>query len=296
MEIGSNFPRAFLALALLGLTGCTHVVTTAERTQSFAPFANARIRNENAQIFLFRRFGVVFSGVDLTRAVSDAANSDSMQFSVPANNHHWGLGAAAAVDRRGYFLTAAHCVDEPPVYVMHGTGTQKNAIERARVIWRGDTKKGEADLALLRVPSPLPHAFEWAETVSKGGTALAAGPDYDPKNPVDFSWGTTAGKIVSLGPKPSYPKSQLVWHKLPVHQGDSGGPLTNAAGELVAINTAVGSWDLWPIHLFIARAERPDVAWLKKLIEDDFAAHPSEAAFEAGAPTSVSPPQAQQRD
>src|SRR4051794_40454509 len=79
--------RVALPLALLGFSGCTHVVTTAERTQSFAPFANARINNEDAQIFLFRRFGAVFSGIDLSATVaSDAANSGTRQFSVTSDH------------------------------------------------------------------------------------------------------------------------------------------------------------------------------------------------------------------
>jgi S1-C subfamily serine protease len=269
-----------LAFSLLpaGLAGCTHVITTAERTASFAPFAHAKIDNVDAQTFLFRRFAAVFSGVDLAADLkSDPATADTLQFTVPANNGHWGLGAAAAIDRRGYFLTAAHCIEHSPLYLMHGSATNGMLLERIRVVWRGDPRKGEADLALIRVPSSLPQAFEWADTVTKGAIALAAGPDYNPKQPDDFDWGTIAGRIVAVAPGATHPKSQYIWHKLPVHSGDSGGPLTDVQGRLVAINTGAGSWELWPLKLFIARAERPDIASIRKLIEADFAAHPEES-------------------
>ncbi|HZH53270.1 MAG TPA: trypsin-like serine protease [Microvirga sp.] len=149
-------------------------------------------------------------------------------------------------------LTAAHCVTgaaEHRVHFRDEAGEPVLIEPAAKAVHPGyDAKAIEArrrsiDLALVRVPKPLPGRFETAvlslgglakgETVTVGGWGLARRDD--PKTTGTFR--TAALKVI----EPYGPSRILLWSQgagaMGACQGDSGGPM--ASGEAVV---AITSW------------------------------------------------------
>jgi hypothetical protein len=63
--------------------------------------------------------------------------------------------------------------------------------------------------------------------------------------------------------------ARSIRHNAPLREGDSGGPLADVDGRLIGINVKAGRI-FSPLHLLgrkVGVAERPDLAWLRQLIE-----------------------------
>ena len=125
-------------------------------------------------------------------------------------------GCVTAIDRRGYYLTAAHAVGGDPLWVLCGVD-----VRPARVVFRGDA---DFDVAVLSVDRPIPDAFDWAapDRWPAGARVLEAGPT-DPSGGLamqDF-----AGRVCRVedaaGADGPY---QTVTSSLPARHGDSGRP------------------------------------------------------------------------
>jgi hypothetical protein len=159
---------------------------------------------------------------------------------------------SAVVVARDVVLTAAHCVtgaDEHRVHFRDETGEPVLIAPAAKAVHPGYNAKAiqarqrSIDLALLRVPSSLPHPFERAtltsgrpaknETITVGGYGLAR--EGDPKTTGTFR--TAPLKVT----EPYGPSKILLWSEgsgvTGACQGDSGGPM--ASGTAVA---AITSW------------------------------------------------------
>ncbi len=149
-------------------------------------------------------------------------------------------------------LTAAHCVtgaDEHRVHFRDGAGEPVLITPAAKAVHPGynakavETRQRSIDLALVRIPEPLPERFEPAtltaakpakdETVTVGGYGLAR--EGDARTTGTFR---TAPLTVT---EPYGPSRILLWSKgtgaMGACQGDSGGPM--ASGATVA---AITSW------------------------------------------------------
>lgn len=243
--------RALVLLLLvmtLGVSvGCYHAITPAERRASFQPYAQARIGSAVASDFLLRRTALLV-------------------------NEGGGVGSATAVDARGYFLTAAHCVGKDSVRLVLLRDTRRSAVVPARVVWRGDVDQGGPDLALLRTAGPIPFAFEWAPRVMEGQPVLVCGPDYEEGVERSYLMDCIAGRVTAVGRSArSGEPIEEFRHDAPVHQGDSGGPVVALDGRLIGINYATVRLVLLPplsVRVGV-NASRPALGWLQAMIDED---------------------------
>jgi S1-C subfamily serine protease len=257
-------PRIAIALACLAVSGCV-APTARERNESFAPFRSRKIGDWDVHSFLVLRYAIL-------------------------RDENGSIGSAAAIDHRGYLITAAHCVSgkSPRLWMLdwkEGTTTVKLEAKSTRVVWRGDTSKGEPDLAVLRISEPLARVFTWASAYKAGDIVAAIGPNYDiPKEsePLALQIESFAGRIVRS--KASTHQSILL--EAPAHPGDSGGPVILPDGSLLGI-TSEGGW-LLTFRLLRHRAlvVRPDLPWLQSIIDKDFASEvTNQVANKAPEPT-----------
>lgn len=203
-------------------------------------------------------------------------------------------GSAAAIDKRGYFVTASHCVDENDTFLTFPLSDKKNgeiATMKARVVWRGalanDPEQQENDqsydlnvfandLAVLHVDPELPCSFTMSskpatkkQTVISAGATEKANGNSDSISHVVQTYG---GTITDLETVNSAGKdTNFIVHQSPAIGGNSGGPLVNLAGELIGIHVASRNTKNWNGgKKKQSLAVRPDLDWIKKVIERDF--------------------------
>jgi S1-C subfamily serine protease len=255
--------------------GCVHDNISARRDPSFLPYANAKVGQVSLREFVNARSAMAFEGDQLSVTISGADH-----FTVKGKGG-CGAGLAAAIDRRGYFLTAAHCVERRTCLLLFKDKGQFQA-QTAQVVWRGDESKKEPDLALLRVHFPLQDVFEWTSAFTNGEPIVAAGMSLLDNH---IKSQCLAGKILRLdaGSETVLPHYICISHDAPLHPGDSGGPLVSTDGRLVGINcdAVIGRprWLSFSVETLFSDAERPNLEWLSQRIEQD-------AAVQSGAKTS----------
>jgi S1-C subfamily serine protease len=193
----------------------------------------------------------------------------------------FGYGVAAAIDARGYFLTAAHVVRREPVFVilLEGkAGSLHPRVLRARVVFKGKPAGQGTDLAVLRVGTALPSVFDWAQTYANGDPVVSAGRDTDHPGANGIGTVLRGGRLLgSIPDETASPPRLTFFHTTPIRAGDSGGPLVTTSGRLIGINVAfaqaAGGWPLAPSAG--ATAHRPDLAWLRQVIAVDWAQNPN---------------------
>lgn len=280
----------WLPLALA--SGCLHMAptdTAAQRSATFSAYTDVRVGSERLDDYIKSRVGFVSAGLIITRTTEMPGGR--LAFHGFSLGRTFNIGTAAAIDRRGYFLTAAHVVTKEPVYVGWLEPDPRGNLSLldcpARVVWRGNVARGQPDIAVLCVDRPLPSVFSWAPRLRPGEPVISAGLDYRdlsrPEN--DFTTTVLAGVIKRVSrPTGSRPSRTVVLHTTPVHEGDSGGPLTDVDGRLIAVNDGYAFvFPYLPVfHTYRAYSHRPDLAWLHGLIGRDAAAE-ALAHQEAGA-------------
>lgn len=257
--------RFLFGIVCLLNAGCgMRIASIADRRASFAPHAKSQIEAEPPAEFFGRRTALVIGGDELTTVLPAKSNRTGSGRSM-IRGMATRFSAAAAIDSRGYFLTASHAFEKKPPFLAFD---QENGVRivPTRVVWRGDLSRGEPDLAVLRVPCKLESTFKWAPAPKPGPLAFAAGVNSD--SHAKFQLACLAGRVkrVSHGAR-SQPASTVIFHLAPLNPGDSGGPLTSLDGRLLGINTMI---ELSPFRLSpLSVAERPDVNWLRELIAKD---------------------------
>jgi S1-C subfamily serine protease len=268
------------ATAIVLTPGCVDT-TSAQRRASFLPYAATTIGGESLPKFLAARTALLLTADRLS--VSTTSPETPGEFTLKANGFS-DFGVATAVDSRGYFLTAAHCLGEHAPYLLIASGAGVRA-EQATVVWRGDVSKHEPDLALLYVGHPVSRVFAWTADSKQGDRVFALGPDFD--QPAEVAMAGLSGVILPPSEMPKMtPAVSSTNHTAPLHHGDSGGPLTDTAGRLLGINV---SMNLDPSYVNMGRlkyseAIRPDLVWLNDMISAHAAKQPDRAP--APAPTS----------
>jgi S1-C subfamily serine protease len=268
--MGSKTTRAAAGILLLIFcwlsAGCVHPNTSARRDASFLPYESAQIGQVSLRQFLFARSAVLLEGDQLSVT---ASNADARTVWIKGTVSS--MGMSAAIDARGYFLTAAHCVQKEPLTLVFLHQGQLES-QAARVVWRGDISKKEPDLAILRVPIPLQDVFEWTPEFTNGKSVVATGLSTGSARLMQIQ--CVAGKILRLtkGSKAISPHYLRISHDAPLHHGDSGGPLAFTDGRLVGINSSVEvqfQWKHFSFEPVSCNAERPDLDWLRQVIRQD---------------------------
>jgi S1-C subfamily serine protease len=261
------FARAILLSLCLCSAGCVHYSTSADRDASFSTYRTSKLGQVHLRQFLIARSAILVRAEQL-QVNPSGTNADT---ALVSGTNSW-RGNAAAIDCRGYFLTAAHCVKEGPVWLAF-LNEGKVQVQPACVVWRGDTSNEHPDLALLKVSLPLQQVFEWATECTNGSAVLAVGSIMNKQRVVKTQ--CMAGKVLRLEERTSSsPPSTLVYHSLPLRHGDSGGPLVSTEGRLVGINVGgeVGpNWAHLSIEPLCYWAQRPDLEWLQAIINQDAA-------------------------
>jgi S1-C subfamily serine protease len=269
-KVPSRFARAIQLSLCLCCASCTHYSTTDDRDASFSSYRAAKVGQVNLRQFLIARSAVLVETEQLRASSSDT----NAGIAYVAGTNAW-RGNAAAIDRRGYFLTAAHCVRKGSFWLAF-LNEGKIQVQPARVVWRGDPSKAHPDLALLKVSFPLQQVFDWASECTNGSPVLAVGSirSIKGRQPVVRTQ-CMAGKVLRLEEcRFKSPPFALIYHNLPLRHGDSGGPLVSTGGRLVGINVGgkVGpNWKHLSIEPRYYWAQRPDFEWLQAIISQDAA-------------------------
>lgn len=209
----------------------------------------------------------------------------SVKGSRPTNG---GIGSAVPISNDGYFLTAAHVIDEAEaLHIVLGlsefSGRTKAEGIPARVVWKSqiafwpdeDWSPGEplsaTDIAIIHaeIDSLWPtepiklsdKAPDDGEPVIIAGWSLI---NIDSlQDGVRFATGKLVA-VVELDARGISPAFMTLYHDAPVAAGDSGGPLLDRFGNLIGI-TSVS-----PVELEnTATATMPDTNWLWEVIEND---------------------------
>jgi hypothetical protein len=267
-------PTGLLLIILcLSCTGCVQFSSQAGRDASFSPYKNAKVGQESLGDYLVARSAVVLTGEKLSVGLN--TNSSGFYYS-----NAW-RAVAAAIDSRGYFLTVAHCPLKGQVWLAFPQEGRMQ-LKQARIIWRGDEKKGEPDLALLCVSSPISRTFQWATELTNGSPVVNVGSSKDDRSGA-LKPQFMGGKLLKLSEASS--KGSLnyteVSHSSPIRPGDSGGPLVLSDGGLLGINASgyfTFQWGALSREREYSTAHRPDLVWLRKVIDTDAALFPSETS------------------
>jgi serine protease Do len=212
-------------------------------------------------------FGVDQLDVDTSEG-TPRVGKGNFRFKLKPNQMGFDAGSAAAVDRRGYFVTAAHCVEGGDVYLAFLTPTGSIRIEKARVVWEGDPS---FDFALLHVGSSLDHVLKWAPAFESGNAVISAGASINSSD-LRICMTPVGGSVIKILSKEHDGVGySVILHDSPLRKGNSGGPLISEDGRLLAIN--FGGRSRFPIRwddkMRLAHAVRPDFDWLTSLIERD---------------------------
>lgn len=179
------------------------------------------------------------------------------------------VGSAAAVSEDGYYLTAAHCLNEGGLKLVGFDGKQIFVSLDVRTVWSG--KDFGQDLALIHVAAKnLPH-FSLADAgeVRSGEEVLAAGLG-------GLKLSQSAGKILKVRTRKEGNAAswRLVTHSAPLLKGDSGGPVMNQAGKIVGITSTGGAFAISlparkRVYSYRSGAVWADPGFIQRLIAED---------------------------
>jgi hypothetical protein len=253
--------------------GCIHHSTNTVRDASFKPYKDCSVGSMNLRRHLLLRSAILFRSDHLN--MTEQSNETNASTCSITGTNNW-CGTAAAIDHRGYFLTAAHCLEKGHFWLAFLNGNQMQVLP-ARVVWKGNGSKTQPDLAVLHVALTLTNVFDWSDACAPGDKVVAVGTSMEipqTSKPM-LKTQCMGGKALRTQDDPkTIPTSTLVSHDVPVRPGDSGGPLAALDGRLIGINIEVElgfqykHLSFEPEH---AVAVRPDLEWLHKTIEQDAA-------------------------
>ena len=256
------------AILMICNAGCVFQQSDAIRAASFTPHTARHIGQIDVETLLQSRVALLIS--------SDQNPTNKWLARDPLIPGGSSFGCAAAIDHRGYFLTASHCVTHKFVYLILYDSWNTWAL-RARVVWQGDVRKGQPDLAILHVRRTFDCSFEWADEVHKDEPVMAVGLSWTNQPSRNLrGFEMMGGRILDSSKLKGKEGDFNVATDVPLQPGDSGGPLVDSDGRLIGINVQATPplvHLLLPERLFPMLAERPNRKWLQETIEADVASH-----------------------
>jgi S1-C subfamily serine protease len=250
----------FLAVALL--TGCQSFMLAqidARKAPSLAPWRDRAIAGESARDYVLRRSAVLTSGCDGVVAQVTADRTAILRAADTSGGRGGGCGAVA-ITPDGYFLSAAHCVQDPPLMLYRfEPGEQAAVAVRLVALFKDDRVEGP-DYALVHVDLATPAYAPLAETVPAGEPVICVGSGIGSSI---FAAGSVTGEQQCLAGNVPV---RIITHDAPLYLGDSGGPVFDPLGRLIGISV----WsDFDGFSAPHAAAQLPDPAELRRIIDLD---------------------------
>jgi S1-C subfamily serine protease len=262
-----RFVRRVALVSLFAFAAaCSHLASYHDKQVSFRQFESLTIDGKSLADFLQQRSAVVVAGAQPELL---ASRGDEVDLSLkPVSRDGFDIGSATAIATDGYFLTAGHCVNRRPIFLMRATSSGPTILP-VRVVWQPPAKS-PCDVAVIKVDNETPEIFAFADpallqpdldVVTAGANGLAGGKLADVNRSLVPETATT-------------PAVLAIFHNVPLAEGDSGGPLATLDGKLVGIEVLARAV-FWGVTQGVAL--RPDRAWLKETMAADRAArHGSE--------------------
>lgn len=251
--------------SLLVLPACSGLRANEEaKGASIVPWRTARIGDAPALQFLLRRTGVVLSGADGFAPNSNEPRLGGVPTRGGTNLRTVSGAACAAIDIRGYWLTAAHCVVDQPLLIVTNDGSELRWWP-ARIVWSGQEPGGKdgVDLALLQASGAPFGVLDLAELPPDEGFVLCAGSGLG-------SGRFAAGRITGVSGSTVDASFTEIHHDAPLSVGDSGGPVILADGALVGVDVLTTSLEAGQDSR-ISTAIHAEPGLLRSLIESDIA-------------------------
>lgn len=277
----SSIPR-LLVFATLVLTGCKTVgempkVSDDARSVSLEPFEGVKVGGRSLENYATWRTAYLIAGVSLKeRDITDDDEEVGLSGDITGDV---AFGSAVAIDKRGYFATAAHCIGESgsELRIIFQVG-KAMLVRKARIVYLGEGETDDSDFAIVHVAETLPNIFSWAETVEAGDRAMLVGAKNGDSEELDFNFemvaaGGSVNEVVDFSPPNEL--FRQVRHTVPLNHGNSGGPLFRDDGRLLAINYGARG-RLRPLRapvVIYGGSIRPDLEWLRQMIDKDAAKH-----------------------
>jgi S1-C subfamily serine protease len=230
-----KFPGLFVAIALLGLQGCTLQPQTRENrpTPIASPSPTGTLPADGEDIVkVVNQVGPAVVRINASRTVN-GNRSDPFFPSVPSDRVEQGTGSGFIFDADGLILTNAHVVDQADrVTVVLKDGQQ----------FQGKVLGADplTDLAVIQVEANnLPVAkLGNSDQLLSGQWAIAIG------NPLGLDNSVTVGIISATGRSSAVVGSpdqrvNFIQTDAAINPGNSGGPLLDLQGEVIGVNTAI---------------------------------------------------------
>jgi S1-C subfamily serine protease len=230
-----KFPGLCVAIALLGLQGCTLQPQTRENrpTPIASPSPTGTLPADGEDIVkVVNQVGPAVVRINASRTVN-GNRSDPFFPSVPSDRVEQGTGSGFIFDADGLILTNAHVVDQADrVTVVLKDGQQ----------FQGKVLGADplTDLAVIQVEANnLPVAkLGNSDQLLSGQWAIAIG------NPLGLDNSVTVGIISATGRSSAVVGSpdqrvNFIQTDAAINPGNSGGPLLDLQGEVIGVNTAI---------------------------------------------------------
>ena len=251
-------------------------ILNSRRAESLREWQGMTIEGLPVLAYSLQRTAMVLPpGVHLDQRAVRRGNDVRVEMKFTGGKNGLYAASAAALTGDGYFLTAAHCLEQGACTMVALTREGTLKVVPARVVWSGRQERGRPDIGLVHAAvSPAgTMSLSPSATEARGTRIFTSG--FGARGP-----GGSGGRVVFAGElqvRDTGARWREVFHDAPLAPGDSGGPLMDAQGRLLGVNTQIrGKWERLEKAVALTNytgvAVCPDAAWIQSLIARDRAA------------------------